>query len=141
MQVFIVGSPIYTAKHLDKLRLNKQIIECSQILSALNGKTKAWLNHPCTKQYEKHQLWLYYYRMSLMNYKLGNILLAKLYSKNADCIRPKFHIQEYYNQMKRRLYTKNPIHYNLWENLGESYENWYWSYRENKWLKYKQLKS
>lgn len=138
MQVFIVGSPIYTAKHLDRLRLNKQIVECGQILSALRGETKAWLNHSCTKQYERHQLWLYYYRMSLMKYKLGDLSLAEWYSKAADYIRPKFHIQEYYDQMKRRLYTKNPIHYVVWERLGESYENWYWSYSENKWLKYKQ---
>jgi hypothetical protein len=37
MQVFIVGSPLETAKALDNRRLNKQIIECQQILDALNG--------------------------------------------------------------------------------------------------------
>lgn len=138
MQVFIVGSPIYTAKCLDKLRLNKQIVECTQILSALQDKTNAWANHPCTKQYSNHQLWLYYYQKSLMNYKKGDIKMSEWYSKAADYIRPNFHIQEYYDQMKRRLYTKNKIHYGDWSVLGESYENWYWSHSENKWLKYKQ---
>ena len=38
MQVFIVGTPFSTAIHLDKKRLNKQIIECHQILDTINGK-------------------------------------------------------------------------------------------------------
>ena len=41
MQIFIVGSPIETADTLDKRRLNKQIIECRQILAAINGTIKA----------------------------------------------------------------------------------------------------
>ncbi|MBO5880184.1 MAG: hypothetical protein J6Q57_00850, partial [Paraprevotella sp.] len=61
------------------------------LLSALRGESKAWLNHPCTKQYERHQLWLHYYRISLMKYKLGDLSLAEWYSKAADYIRPKFH--------------------------------------------------
>lgn len=50
MQVFIIGSPLSTARALDKRRLNKQIIECEQILSALNG-AKAWLRK-CWKNKE-----------------------------------------------------------------------------------------
>jgi hypothetical protein len=38
MQVFIIGTPLETAKVLDNKRLNKQIIECGQILDAINGK-------------------------------------------------------------------------------------------------------
>lgn len=138
MQVFIVGSAFYTATCLDKLRLNKQIIECGQILAALRGETKAWVNHPCTKQYQKHQLWLYYYQKSLLSYKNGNLKLSEWYSKAADYIRPSFHIKAYYDQMKKRLYTKNNAFYSRWQDLGESYENWYWSYSENRWLKYYQ---
>lgn len=32
MQIFIIGTPFETAKALDRKRLNKQIIECQQIL-------------------------------------------------------------------------------------------------------------
>lgn len=141
MQVFVVGSPIYTAQCLDRLRLNKQIVECGQILSALRGDTKAWVNHPCTKQYRNHQLWLYYYQKSLLNYKRGDLKMSMWYSNAADYIRPGFHIQAYYDQMKRRLYTKDRNHYGVWSSLGESYENWYWSDVDNVWLKYKQNKS
>ena len=65
MQVFIVGTPFETAKALDNQRLRKQIIECDQILDALNGKA-AWSNHPCVLQYKDHQWWLKGYRNCLM---------------------------------------------------------------------------
>lgn len=46
MQIFITGSPLETAEALDARRLNKQIIECRQILAAIDGTSKAWSNHP-----------------------------------------------------------------------------------------------
>lgn len=59
MQVFIVGSPLETARALDSKRLRKQIIECRQILDALNGKS-AWSNHPCVLQYRGNEAWLFF---------------------------------------------------------------------------------
>lgn len=134
MQVFIVGSPLETAKVLDRRRLNKQIIECKQILDALNG-AKAWSNHPCTLQYRGQELWLYDYMRCLMNHRDGRVFLAELYSGACDCIRPPFHTQEYFDQMKRRLYTKDPIFYAQWMNLGISECNWY--YVDGEWGYYK----
>jgi hypothetical protein len=61
----------------------------------------------------------------------------------AEEYRPDFHIPEYFDQMKRRLYTKDPEHYEQWEHLGTSYANWYyvdgiWTIYENgKILKHK----
>ena len=136
MQVFIVGSPLETAKTLDNLRLNKQIIECKQILDALNG-TKAWSNHPCTLQYRGHELWLYDYMRCLMSHRDGRVLLAELYSGACDCIRPSFHTQEYFDQMKRRLFEKDEEHYKQWSHLGTSDINWYWSQKDNKFIKYR----
>lgn len=136
MQVFIVGSPFETARALDKCRLNKQIIECQQILDALNG-AKAWSNHPCTLQYRGQELWLYDYMRCLMSHRDGRVFLAELYSGACDCIRPPFHTQEYFDQMKRRLYTKSKEHYAQWAHLGESEDNWYWSQKENKFIKYR----
>lgn len=71
MQVFIVGSPFETAKALDKRRLNKQIIECGQILDAISGETKAWIKHPCVKMYFNHVKWLEWYTSCLAYYKNG----------------------------------------------------------------------
>ena len=63
---------------------------------------------------------------------------AKIKSNIADVYKPNFHTEEYFENMKKRLYTKNHEHYKKWESLGESYENWYWV--NNKWKIYKQIK-
>ena len=123
MQVFIVGSPLETAMALDNRRLNKQIIECKQILDALNGK-KAWSNHPCVLQYRGYEKWLKYYLRVLHNWYVGGVP-HQFYDDVANKTRPPFHTQEYFDQMKRRLYTKDPVHYAQWAHLGTSEDNWY----------------
>lgn len=47
------------------------------------------------------------------------------YNDMANKTRPPFHTQEYFDQMKRRLYTKDPVHYAQWASLGTSEDNWY----------------
>ena len=134
MQVFIVGSPMQTAMALDALRLNKQIVECDQILAALNG-AKAWSNHPCVLQYRGYEKWLQHYRDCLSFYKRGYYNLAKIESHYAsDCHPVAWHTDEYYDQMKRRLYTKDPKYYAVWSYLGTSDENWY--FVDGEWRKY-----
>lgn len=133
MQVFIVGSPLETAMALDPRRLRKQIIECGQILDALNG-AKAWSNHPCVLQYRGHEGWLDNYKKCLEGYAIGDIVIAEVYSILAGSIRPDWHTYEYYDQMKRRLYTKDPEYYKQWADLGESNENWY--FVDGLWRKY-----
>lgn len=124
MQVFIVGTPLYTAMALDRRRLNKQVIECKQILDAING-AKAWSNHPCVLQYLDSRLWLRNYMKCLDSYQKGDMISAELFSSACDCIRPPFHTGEYFKQMKRRLYTKDKEYYEQWAHLGESEDNWY----------------
>lgn len=137
MQVFITATPLETAQALDKLRLNKQIIECGQILDALNG-AKAWSNHPCVLQYKGHETWLRRYKRVLEEVKSGcrEGVKCKYHDFRARETTPPFHTQEYFDQMKRRLYTKNSEHYKQWAHLGRSDENWYWSPTENKFIKY-----
>lgn len=136
MQVFIIGSPFETAMYLDKKRLNKQIIECHQILDAIYGKSKGWVNHPCTIQYREFTAWLEWYTSCLSFYKNGAIVFAEFASMKANEFKPAWHTQEYFNNMKRRLYTKDHEHYRQWAELGESNENWYWV--NNQWKIYKQ---
>lgn len=135
MNVFIIGTPYETAMALDKLRLNKQIIECQQILDALDGK-KAWGKHPATLQYCGHEVWLQRYRDCLECYRDGLDRVAKGWSVLADIRKPPFHTDEFFAQMKRRLYTKNPEHYAQFAEYGPSDENWYWSSSEQKIIKY-----
>lgn len=133
MQVFIIGSPLETAKALDKRRLNKQIIECRQILDALNG-AKAWSNHPCVLQYKEHKEWLIAYMHCLEAFYNKDIHKARIWNLYALDNTPDFHTSAYFDNMKRRLYTKNHEHYKQWESLGESYENWY--FVDGEWRKY-----
>ena len=44
-----------TAKVLDQKRLVKQLLEGRQILSALAGETKGWVNHPATLMWKGHE--------------------------------------------------------------------------------------
>lgn len=136
MQIFIIGSPFETAQALDKRRLNKQVIECRQILKAINGETKAWANHPCVKMYREHVEWLKMYLGALDDYRDGDMEHAKFFSLLANKYwKPLFHTQEYLDQMKRRLYTKDNNHYKQWAHLGESDVNWY--YVDCEWLYYR----
>lgn len=136
MQVFIIGSAIETAMCLDKKRLNKQIVECNQILDALYERKTGWKNHPCTLQYKGWEKWLEHYTSCLTLYKHGAIIHAKICSELANIDKPNFHTSAYFDNMKRRLYTKDNEYYKQWESLGKSYENWYWV--NNKWKIYKQ---
>lgn len=132
MQVFIVGTPLETAMALSKRHLNNQINEANIIFDALNGK-KAWSNHPCVLQYRGYERWLEMYVRTLHYYD-RNIGLQLIANEEALKLTPPFHTQEYFNQMKRRLYTKNKEHYSQWSYLGESEENWY--FVDGEWRKY-----
>ena len=139
MQVFIIGSPYETAFCLDPKRLNKQIVECKQILSAISGESKGWVNHPVTKMYRFHEAWLALYMQCLQAYKDGNYLRACQYSKEADSVRPPFHTDLYCTHMRRRLYTKDPQWYSAasWKRLGKSEINMYWSAETESWAYYR----
>ena len=119
----------------DIRRYNKQILETQQILDALNGK-KAWSRHPAVLQYRGHEEWLGHYLSCLKLYKYNASIGAGICSDLARMCTPKWHCVEYYDQMKRRLYSKNSEHYKQWEHLGTSLENWYWSQEEKRFIKY-----
>lgn len=134
MQIFIIGSPIETADALDRRRLNKQIVECRQILAAIEGRSKTWANHPCVLMYREHTSWLYEYLRCLESAR-HEYMAANTCSINADKVRPPFHTDAYFDQMKRRLYTKDNEFYKQWEHLGESDVNWY--FVDGEWRRYR----
>lgn len=129
MQIFIpYKSPLLVAKCLDSKRLRKQIIECNQILRAISGESKAWANHPVTKMYSSFSGWVRNYKDCLDNFLKGNITKAEYL--NTLCITPGNYpwfldITELLDQHKKRLFTKNKLHYELFSNYGTSDENWY----------------
>lgn len=124
MNVFVIGTALETAMALDRKRLNKQIVECKQILDAMEG-VGAWKNHPCVLQYKMHSQWLKSYMRCLICYRRGWVEDAEYHSNQAQYIKPFFHTEGYFQQMKRRLYTKSPNLYEEWAYLGTSEVNWY----------------
>jgi hypothetical protein len=134
MQVFIVGNIFETIKALDKKRRKKQWVEVQQIIDAINGRI-AWKNHPCVIQYKKYQYWLMLYRKVIEYFNMDMFERAENVSLVADLYRPPFHTEEYFTQMKRRLYEKDEEYYKQWSYLGKSLDNWY--FIEGEWVKYR----
>jgi len=64
MQTFVPYNDLYKiGKSLDNKRLGKQRVETLQILNALAGKSKGWVNHPATKMWRNHEWALTKYGM------------------------------------------------------------------------------
>lgn len=141
MQVFVVGSPLETAMALDPKRLRSQIREAHIILNAIHGEGKGWIHHPIVLMYSEPNSvrWLQMYADILEGYLDGSTGLERA-DREAREITPEFHTPTFVENMKRRLYTKNPEHYKQWANLGESEDNWYWSPTQQKWLVYREGK-
>ena len=56
MQTFLPYDDfIESAKVLDWRRLGKQRVEVKQLLNALEGKSKGWVNHPATKMWRGYE--------------------------------------------------------------------------------------
>ena len=139
MQVFVPYADAFLCSQvLDPRRLNKQIIECRQILKAINGESSAWVNHPCVKMYKPHAQWLEYYMYALESFKSSTEHDSQDsdeakedwaqtidWSIRATLITPSFLTNEFCEQHRRRLYTKDPLFYKSFSHLGTSNENWY----------------
>ena len=140
MQVFVPHkNPFECAQALDTRRFNKQILECKQILKAIRGESTAWANHPCVLMYKKHADWLQMYLNTFECFKAYMDLakedfdeamilynLAKEWGDTATMIFPPFFTDSFLEQHRRRLYTKSPMYYQEWSDLGTSDENWYY---------------
>lgn len=56
MQTFLPYADFWkSAQALDRSRLGKQRVETYQILRALTGESKGWVNHPATKMWRGHE--------------------------------------------------------------------------------------
>ena len=69
MQTFLPYKSFYhTAQALDSKRLNKQILECYQILNVLSNKDPhaGWRNHPAVKMWRGFEMGLYQYAMVMI---------------------------------------------------------------------------
>lgn len=141
MQVFVVGSPLETAMALSREHLRNQINEAYVILAAIHGECEDWIHHPVVLMYSEPNSvrWLQMYADILEGYLDGSTWLPEA-DKKAREITPAFHTLEFIENMKKRIYTKNPEHYKQWAELGESDEDWYWSPTQQRWIVYREGK-
>lgn len=66
MQTFLpYASFVESAKVLDRQRLGKQRVEAWQILNALRGESKGWVNHPATRMWDGHEAALALYGVTV----------------------------------------------------------------------------
>ena len=138
MQIFVVGSPLEPAMALSRKHLRNQINEAHVILAAIHGEGKGWIHHPVVLMYSEPNSvrWLSMYADILEGYLAGYTGLERA-DREAKAITPKFHTPTFVENMKRRLYTKNPENYKQWAEYGTSDENFYWSPTQQKWLVYR----
>lgn len=129
MQIFLPYiSPLKTAQSLDPRRLNKQVIECNQILKAISGESNAWRNHPIVKMYSKHTKFVKLYRDVLALYRSSHSISDEILKLDKEAMQnaPKFITEEYLDNTKKRLFTKLPDYYSAFAHLGKSYTNMYY---------------
>ena len=67
---------------------------------------------------------------------LDGSMSLQMADREAKEITPEFHTPTFVENMKKRLYTKNPEHYKQWADLGESLRNIYWSPSEKRFIEY-----
>jgi len=107
-----------SARALDYKRLGKQRVEAYQILNAIQGKSKGWVNHPCTVMWRPYEQALIRYGIAICNEWLlrgyKDTLLEKFMSQgNAEPIvvpnwlgLPELHLSHQSN-----LVRKDPDYY------------------------------
>lgn len=141
MQVFIIDNPLYTARVLDSRRFHAQIREAKIVIkwcSMIKNGDSRWVNQPLVQMYINNLEWLQAYINVFEAIKENDIHKANMWNLYANDLKPTFHTEDYFEQMKRRLYTKDPELYANWWYLGVSYDNWY--YVNDQWRFYKQNK-
>lgn len=126
---------------LSREHLRNQIRDAYVILAAIHGECEDWIHHPVVLMYSEPNSvrWLQMYADILEGYLDGSTGLPKA-DREASEITPAFHTPTFVENMKKRLYAKNPEYYKQWAELGESDEDWYWSPTQQRWLVYREGK-
>jgi len=108
-----------SAKVLDRQRLGKQRVEVLQLLKALNGETKGWVNHPATKMWRGYENCLVVYGLSICTewiergYKdtcFAKILAYRDYN-TAIVVPPWLGREDFHESHRSNLLRKDPDHY------------------------------
>ena len=137
MQTFLPYSQYkLAAQALDNKRLNKQILECYQILNVLSGKSIGWRNHPAVLMWKESEYHLYtYVQVMIKEARLRGIKTANNEANISALFQemqndwgnkiPVWYIDEdkkmrVVTTHKANLFKKDPIHYAEFESAVSS---------------------
>ena len=99
---------------LDYRRLGKQRVEALQILNALRGKSKGWVNHPATKMWRGYEAALAFYKdLCIEEWERRGYNNTMQKEKSHRCIRlPEwFGSEEFHASHRSNLLRKDPEFY------------------------------
>lgn len=148
MQTFLPYSSYEkSAERLDNKRLNKQVLECYQILKALNGETKGWVNHPATLMWKGFEQSLVSYAIVCCNEytkrfgkKSGLLEKIEAYKSDQPNVKPWWVGLESFHQSHRsNLYRKNSEYYHNFKDDYDKVQAYCWPIivDKKKFLRYK----
>lgn len=125
------------AEVLDDKRLVKQLLECRQIMTALAGESRGWVNHPATKMWRGYEYELLKYAESIKNELMArNFKWENNWRQIQDTFRRKFNgigaykpywqtNTDYHKKIMRthraNLFLKNSEHYPEYSHYAEEY--------------------
>ncbi len=99
---------------LDRMRLGKQRVEAVQILRALRGETRGWVNHPATRMWRGYEDALgNYLRMCIVEWVsrgYRNTITMPPLTVN-PCLPPWFGYDPLHASHRSNLLRKDPAHY------------------------------
>jgi len=114
------SSFLKSALCLDNKRLGKQRVECLQILKALNGETKGWVNHPYVKMWRGYELALILYGQIICSVWKSKGFKDTCYKKisaykkvfqNSSYYFPFLGNRNFHKNYRKVLLNKNKEHY------------------------------
>lgn len=118
------ASFVESARCLDRLRLNKQILECDQILNTLRKEREGfqgrigWINHPATRMWKGYEPCLSLYRDCMLDEWLARGYKSKRHYLNPKSVDirypPWFGRADFHISHQSNLLRKDRAHYSKW---------------------------
>jgi hypothetical protein len=144
MQTFVPeASVVMSVRSLDPRRLGKQRVETLQIMRALAGLSKGWVNHPAVKMWRGYESGLMYYQEETCkhwteHWGYKDTCLNKTFSvfdEHFDAARDElphwWGVLMVHDSHKRALIYKSPEYYSeQWPDFEGEY-NYYWPEGKN----------
>ena len=121
-----------SADCLDKKRCFKQVLETSQILNTLQGRSEGWKNHPAVKMWRGHETALvcYYNVFWTVCKEKWKVNFVKLQKKDnlpgPVPYPPWFGDERFHSSMRANLIRKNPEWYGQFGWTEKPQEGYWW---------------